>query len=60
MQFDWSLAVHAYGNASKSDWGLHIPYQAYTFSDLPKVRSLLPGLMSHVCTCLWRTFRHTI
>ncbi|KAK9813417.1 hypothetical protein WJX73_007443 [Symbiochloris irregularis] len=36
--FDWSLAVHAYGIPTSSDWGLREPYQAYTFSDLPKVR----------------------
>lgn len=35
--FDWSVAVHAYGIPLSSDWGLTVPYGAYTFLDLPKV-----------------------
>lgn len=43
---DWSVAVHAYGKPTASDWSLRQPYQAYTFKDLPKVVAFQRDLAS--------------
>lgn len=56
--------MHAYGNASKSDWHLREPYQAYTFADLSHVRPMLHTVAQvglHICRQCWQCslFKYT-